>query len=1121
MTKAPLTGSLFPQGQLRLAALSAFNWGSFHGLHHADIDRDGTLITGDNGAGKSTLVDALTALLSTSGKASFNVAAAQGDRSDRSLLSYVRGSFGKAHDGARTQVLSKRTGATVCGLRACYKADDGSCVTLCGLFWISTASNSLQDLTRLYFVAQRELPLEDILSAFEHGQARGLKAHYKADQSVAVYERFADYQEAYQRLLHLNNANAPALLGRALGLKKIDDLTLLIREFVLEPSTVRDAARKAVAEFDDLVATHKELEDTRRQRDMLAPLAELQKDLQQSAEEQQTLEAQAQGLPTFLARQELDLCDAQLEQLTQACKALTVQLEQHAQAVKDAEGQVEARYADFLQAGGERIESLRKELQQAEARLNATTMAARDYQQSAKALSLDDSLERDVFETNQEQARQAQANFAQRRKKAQDAFGQAAGELSSAQQQLKELQQELAQVEQRPESNIDPRFLDMREAMAQALDFAPEELPFIGELMDVKSAEATWQGAIERALGGLRTTLAVPADRYPQVTAWLNARHLGLHVRAQVVEPRSAPARFYEDGFLRKLKWREHPYRDWLKQHLARHDLHCVDDSEALDKTAFSMTRAGLIHRNQGRFEKKDIRRIDDRRDWCLGFSNARRLASLQQELQQQKDSLAKLQSRTAAHRQALDGVDDNIAHWKKLLACQWDQVDLQRAAEQRQQLAEALQRLESSGGDLATAKAAWEDAKNTREQRQDDYNHCNSQLGGKNTQKQAAQQQREQVAKVAAGELADTVGQQLQARLPKRQTLQLDAMAELRSRLQQAIEAELRGARGRSNAAGQRATSIMGAYRNKEEWQSITAEWGSSLQDLPGYVDRLNYIEAEGLPELVDQFRERLNRHTTHALAGIRQQINNELDDIRDRIDIINRVLVRTEFRQGTHLQIRTRRQDFPHVRRFEQQLGAVLSAVTSEDHEARFTALCDVVEILHKASDPASAHSQESRRLLDPRYRLSFVAEDIDNLSGEVRDVLDSSSGKSGGEKEAFAGTIVAASLAYVLTPDGAEHPVYATVFLDEAFSNTAEAVSRRVLRVFRELHLHVNLLTPFKNLNLARESARSLLIVERDQDKHESWLSQVTWEEIDEHLAARAQIQLDTVNQETHPA
>lgn len=79
---------------------------------------------------------------------------------------------------------------------------------------------------------------------------------------------------------------------------------------------------------------------------------------------------------------------------------------------------------------------------------------------------------------------------------------------------------------------------------------------------------------------------------------------------------------------------------------------------------------------------------------------------------------------------------------------------------------------------------------------------------------------------------------------------------------------------------------------------------------------------------------------------------------------------------------------------------------------------------------------------------------------------------------------------------------------MFLDEAFSNTAEAVSRRVLRVFKELHIHVNLITPYKNLNLARESARSLLIAERDPELHESHLCEVTWEEIDQRMAQQKQ-------------
>lgn len=192
----------------------------------------------------------------------------------------------------------------------------------------------------------------------------------------------------------------------------------------------------------------------------------------------------------------------------------------------------------------------------------------------------------------------------------------------------------------------------------------------------------------------------------------------------------------------------------------------------------------------------------------------------------------------------------------------------------------------------------------------------------------------------------------------------------------------------------------------------------------------------------------------------------------------------------------------------KFERKLKLALSHINNSEYEFRFQKLADVISILDRASSSSTANNLESLRLLDPRYQMSFYAEEVDAQSGDIRDVLESSSGKSGGEKEAFAGTIVAASLAYVLTPDGYDYPIYSTVFLDEAFSNTAEAVSRRVLRVFKALKIHVNLITPYKNLNLARESARSLLIAERDISSHESHLCEVTWKDIDEKLKRNRQ-------------
>jgi uncharacterized protein YPO0396 len=1105
--EAPPLHEVFAHGQIRLASLSVYNWGSFCGLHTAAVDAQGTLITGDNGAGKSTLVDGLIALLLPQGKATFNIAAAQGDRADRSIVSYIRGSYGSQQEGVRTTVQSKRQGAVVSALRAHYVADDGAPFTLAGLLWIPNASNALADVKRLYFVARRDLRLEEVLELFGRGQARAVKQRYRSDERVTLFEHFTDYQESYRRALCMENENAPALLARALGLKKIDDLTALIREFVLEPSTVRESARKAVAEFADLVATHNELVDARRQQETLSPLPALEQELQAAESRRLELEAERDALPVYCAEQAERLWSARQQHIERQLKAVELTVTQLERAEKDTQAEAEARHAEYVQAGGGRIEELKKDRERTRAQLEEVTRAASRYQETVRALSLDDRLLEASYQANQEQARIAGRNFEQRRQQAQDRFAAAAAAQSECEQRLQALEAELKEVESRPDSAIDPAFQNLRDRMAESLGFARTELMFVGELIDVKDEASAWHGAIERALGGLRTTLAVPDDRFRLVTRWLNERHVGLHVRVQVVREAKLPARFRDDGFLRKLEWREHPYRDWLKQHLARFDLACVADTETLDATPFSMTQAGLIHRESGRFEKKDIKRVDDRSEWCLGFSNERRLALLRSGVRERKGAVEQARQDAVSARRAWNDIEGEWRRWQDLLSMRWDQIDLPRLRHRLKEIEESLQALEKADGDLALAQQRWDAAKTRLAKVREQLRDKSEELGAIRASLKAAEKGREHAHFAAQAGIDDAVRARLVRRVGVVPDEQLDGIGNVEAQHRNEIEEALTGVRNRLGTTRNRAVGIMSAYRSRDEWKTLTAEWGSDLADLPTYLERLRHIEREGLPALVEQFRERLNRHTTHSLAGIRSQINNELDDIRERIDTINAVLARTEFRQGTYLRLKAERDEYEHVRDFDRQLQAVMQATTSDDHEARFAGLRTVIAILEKAISPASAYTRESLRLLDPRYRLSFVAEDVDAASGQVCDVLASSSGKSGGEKEAFAGTIVAASLAYVLTPDGASRPVYCTVFLDEAFSNTAEAVSRRVLRVFRELNIHVNLITPFKNLNLARESARSLLIAERDQERHESRLCQVTWEEIDRRLAERA--------------
>lgn len=1097
---------LFSHGQIRLSELSVFNWGSFHGLHTAAIDPEGTLVTGDNGAGKSTFIDGLMALLLPAGKATFNVAAAQGDRSDRSLLSYMRGSFGSAHDGASTRVKSKREKGVVTGLRALYRADDGSCITLAALFWTTSATNTLGEVKRVYLVAKRSLQLKELLDAFGEGNTRQLKQWLRDDPAITDCDsNFSDYQELYRKHLYMDNKNAPALLSRALGLKKIDDLTKLIRELVLEPSGVKEDAKNVVDEFADLVAIHEQLVDAKEQYSHLSRLPELAESIAKATKSLDSLLLEKSNLSTYFGEALSILWAEKLEDIGKALDSISREIRSVEIDESDAQSSLEKRHEEYLNVGGDKVESLKKDIKHAQESLEGVIRQSSNYQRDCQNLGLSTDLTESAFLANKTLADGQAENLEQLKNQGLESFAEVRAELSRNENAVKEIENDIREIEARPNSNIHKDYQKLRDQIVDSLNLPADDLVFIGELLDVKEEERSWQGAIERALGGLKLTLLVPQRSYSMVTRWLNVRHTGLHVRVQVVlGNQSDYVEFSEKGFLRKLVWKEHAYRDWLKKHLSKYDLQCVAGTDELDATPFSMTKEGLVHKEKGRFEKKDQTRIDNRRDWYLGFSNKSRLAILHNDKNELEQVCAELKERDRKSLDELQKISDQEKLWERLSAYTWEQINAPYWQKRLESVKADLNALEKSGGDLEVARSRWDAAKDHLQKIQESKGQLLTKKGALGNDKSHAQEQLDKFQQLAAAGMTDEVRQVLQSRVGD---IRLED-AHRQADFEKAIDGELDKIRTAKSTAENVANGIMGSFRGKDKWQPITVDWPTGLEGLQYYLEHYTYIETEGLPELIDQFKERLNKHATQSLARIKTKLESEREDILERIDTINRVLKRTEFKQGSHLRLGSKREKYPHVLEFERKVRSALSHATSDDHEARFRLLSDVVDILNKASAPGTSTNEESKRLLDPRYQMSFFAEEIDSQTLEVRDVLESSSGKSGGEKESFAGTIVAASLAYVLTPDGYDRPIYCTVFLDEAFSNTAEAVSRRVLRVFKELHIHVNLITPYKNLNLARESARSLLIAERDPELHESHLCEVTWEEIDQRMAQQKQ-------------
>ena len=1099
-----------PRDQIKLEKLTVFNWGSFSGLHSVTIDGAGTLITGENGAGKSTMIDGLMILLSSAGKAQFNIAASQGDRSDRSLVSYMRGNYGSTSDEEGTYARAMREDSTVSVLEAVYRhtmKDDK--VVLLAVFYLPGRSTALADVKKLYAVAEEEIPVPDIIREFSQSDSRALRTFLKRFRGIRICDdSFAEYLTCLKYRLNIQNDNAPALLSRALGLKKIDNLTSLIRTLVLEPCDVAEDVRNALRQFDDLGRTHDRLVDARNQQAALRDLPGECQTMESIDNEKAVLQAVTGEIPAFVAGYAVSFYEARLLQIGLDIR----KYEDMAARLKTRHDNAQQEFIDYSSrynsAGGNSISGIEQQLREENSKREVISGNCRKYGDLAEFLSLGMPESAEDFYRNKEALAALRKTQDEKDDSLADRLGEISGNTQTLSSRKSDTEKELRDLEKHPESNVDIRYIRFRDEMVRDLGIPASRLVFLAELMEVRESQKEWRGAVERALGSMRQILLVSRENYRTITAWVNGRHNNIHVKLQVADGGiRADDDFAPDGFLAKLNWKDHPYTNWLRSFLKGHDLTCVDSVEELNDTEFSITREGLIHRREGFFEKNDRIEINDPRNWYLGFSNRERLdvlrsdlAALEKELNRLSASRARIRAERENIRLVLRKISDLEAFDSYADIDLKSLEDIIAGLEKRRD--EIL-----GNQDLQHFRKLMEDARQLLDSIDTEIREVGYRLRDSNAEKKSSEERlaafREEKKEVS-GEALGVLGKKM-----KKLGLTADNVFEADSirSIEKDLKHDEEDLDRRFNAVTLRVSRIMTAFKTKEEWTYITSEWSTDLDpdNINLYLRHLRKIEKEGLPALVEEFREKLNTETSQSVFVIQSKINSEIQNIDNRIMKINRVLSKAEFRQNSFLKIIPEKsRESPAVERFNRALRRVGSLITDENNEKRFESLRSLMEILNNAV----THDRqfENRQLLDPRLRREFVAEEIDRRNGQVRDVLKSSSGKSGGEKEAFAGAVVAASLAYVLTPDNSDVPSYCTVFLDEAFSNTSDRVSERVLRIFRELRLHINLITPFKNIDIARNYARSLLVMTRNEDTNESSVHELTWEEYEDQQRKR---------------
>jgi uncharacterized protein YPO0396 len=1099
----------------RLQRLEVLNWGTFDKrVWRYELDGRNGLLTGDIGSGKSTLVDAITTLLVPAHRVAYNKAAGADSR-ERSLRSYVLGHYKSERNEltGTARPVALRDASSYSVILGVFRNEGyDQAVTLAQVFWLKDPQGQP---ARMFVAAERELSIAEDFSGFGSDIA-ALRKKLRAS-GCELHDSFPPYGAWFRRRFGIEHEQALELFHQTVSMKSVGNLTDFVRNHMLEPFDVGSRIEALIRHFDDLDRAHQAVLEARRQVELLTPLVE-------DGHRHRALVAEIQGwrsgrdaLRPYFARLKGGLLERRLALLSEDAARLEAQIERlHAQRENERTeiGRLERALRDN---GGDRLEEMAADIRRLETEKTQRQQKADRHAtllgQIDEPAPADDAAfiaQQQGIAERAESLRERIADLDNREREEDFAFRKAREEHAALSVEIESLQQR--------KSNIDAAQVRVRETLCAALSIDEEALPFAGELIQVRDDERDWEGAAERLLHGFGLALMVPDEHYKAVSDWVDRQHLGarlvyFHVRARKAAQGSG---LHSQSLVRKLVIKpDSPHYEWLEQELRhRFDVACCDTGEQFRREARAITRSGQIKDPSGRHEKDDRSRIGDRSRYVLGWSNAGKLRTLRDQRERVEASLAASGQRIAEIQQArktLQGRLETLARLEEFR--HFSDIDWTSLARQIAVLVEERARLEAASNAVQELSRQLQAAQARLRDIEDKRAEALGRRGEVKSKREAANELLEQSSAIwQAAPLSDADIERLEAwRAEALGEHQLSVEScdnreqELRKWLQDRIDLEDK----RLSRLTERIVNAMRGFN--EAYKTLTLEIDVSLAALGEYERLLAGLKSDDLPRFEARFKELLNVNTINEIANFNAQLARERETIKERVEFINQSLEAIDYNPGRYIRLVAQTNPDPETRDFQQDLracteGALTGSVDEQYSEAKFLQVKNIIDRFRGREGLADSDRRWTAKVTDVRNWFQFAASERWRADGVEHEHYSDSGGKSGGQKEKLAYTVLAASLAYQfgLEWGAVRSRSFRFVVIDEAFGRGSDESAQYGLRLFRQLNLQLLIVTPLQKIHIIEPFVSSVGFVHNEGGRD----SRLRCLSIDEYRAQKAE-------------
>jgi len=1074
----------------RLQRLEVFNWGTFDKrVWTLQLDGQNGLLTGDIGSGKSTLVDAITTLLVPANRIAYNKAAGA-DSKERTLRSYVLGNYKSERNevtGAAKPVSLRDNNSYSVILGVFHNAGFDETVSLAQVFWMK---DSQGQPARFFLGAERALTIASDFANFGSDITQ-LRKKLRA-LGAEINDSFPPYAAWFRRRFGIENDQALELFHQTVSMKSVGNLTDFVRSHMLEPFDVAPRIQALIGHFDDLNRAHQAVLKAQQQVELLTPLVADCNRHGVHVAEVNSLRHCREHLRAHFAGLKLGLLDKRLGLLAEELERVDGQV-QRIDGIRDEQGrQIDELKRAINDNGGDRLERLAADIRTKEQLRDKRKAKAERYGELAAVLGEQLAMDVSTFTFQRGQFKTWREDVGGRDIDLQNALTEHGVTLRQGKLEHDQLSTEINSLKRR-RSNIDDQQIQMRAAMCAALGLNVDDMPFAGELIQVREDERDWEGAAERLLHGFGLALLVPDAHYKSVAEWVDSSHLRGRLVYFHVRTRKAGElpELHRDSLFRKLLIKpDSPHYDWLERELAhRFDVACCATQEQFRREMRAITHAGQIKDPSGRHEKDDRHRIDDRSRYVLGWGNSAKIAALEAKRHQLETRLGEVGSQIGLidkERKGLAGRLDALTRLEEFTA--FDELDWASLATEIAALMDERHRLESASDVLKQLNERLRELQSELKKTEADLQDARGKRAKAEQRQSDAQELRQQTTSllqdVAIDEALSVKLEAMRAEALGEHLLTVESCdnreQDVRSWLQEKIDAVDRKIRDLA------AKIIKAMASFKESFKLETAEIDASLEAAFEYENLLMQLNSDDLPRFVTRFKELLNVNTINEIANFNARLAQERETIKERIAQINKSLGEIDYNPGRYIVLESQTSPDAEIRDFQQELracteGAVTGSDDSQYSEIKFMQVKGIIDRFRGREGLSDQDRRWTGKVTDVRNWFLFAASERWREDNNEYEHYSDSGGKSGGQKEKLAYTILAASLAYQFGLDRSRS--FRFVVIDEAFGRGSDESAQYGLKLFKQLNLQLLIVTPLQKIHIIEPFVSSVGFVHNE--------------------------------------